>query len=130
MTDPPSQDYFVVTRRSRRSPSLWGCEIQRRSKPLGVKLYGADFISEHKAQIAGEKALKELADRLTQEELKEIRGGTRASRKRRPRAAMEKKRPRVTSRGLKVEFLGWVCTQEVAKIAQSETLPLHKDSAT
>jgi hypothetical protein len=45
---------------------MW--EIQRRSKPLGVRLYGDGFKSEFAAKLAGEKALSELLDRLAEQE--------------------------------------------------------------
>src|SRR5262249_825044 len=61
-----SDDYFVVTKRRRRLRE-WSWEIQRRSKPLGVKLNGDGFKSEFAAKLAGEKALRKLLDGLAQE---------------------------------------------------------------
>jgi hypothetical protein len=49
-------------------PPAWTWEIQRRPKPLGVKLSGADFKTESAANLAGEKALAELLARLADEE--------------------------------------------------------------
>ena len=60
-------DYFVTTASYQRSYELWKWEIKRRSEPLGIKLYGDDFISEHAAKVAGENRLKELLDALWQE---------------------------------------------------------------
>ena len=39
-------------------------DIERRSKPLGVLVYGEGFPSEFAAKLAGEKALRELLDGL------------------------------------------------------------------
>jgi hypothetical protein len=61
-----SDDYFVVTKRRRRLEE-WSWEIQRRSTPIGVRLYANGFKSEFAAKLAGEKALKELLDGLAQE---------------------------------------------------------------
>jgi hypothetical protein len=60
-------DYFVVTKSYGRPKARWVWEIRRRSEPLGVKVYDDDFNSEQAAKLAGEKALKELLDRLCQE---------------------------------------------------------------
>jgi hypothetical protein len=60
-------DFFVAVKRRRRLRE-WSWEIQRRSKPLGVRLDGDGFKSEFAAKLAGEKALRELLDGLAQEE--------------------------------------------------------------
>ena len=52
-------DYYVVVSRS-GEPSGWRWEIHRRSRPLGVRLYGAGFVSQAGARLAGETALKAL----------------------------------------------------------------------
>ena len=62
-----SDDYFVATKRRRRLRE-WSWEIQRRSKPLGIRLNGDGFKSEFAARLAGEKALRELLDGLAQED--------------------------------------------------------------
>jgi hypothetical protein len=62
-----ADDYFVVTKRRRRLRE-WGWEIQRRSKPLGVRLDGDGFKSEFAAKLAGEKVLREFLDDLAQED--------------------------------------------------------------
>lgn len=62
-----ADDFFVVTRRRRRLRE-WAWEIQRRSKPLGVRLNGDGFKSEFAAKLAGEKALKVFLGGLAQEE--------------------------------------------------------------
>jgi hypothetical protein len=62
-----SDNYFVATKRRGR-PRQWAWEIQRRSKPLGVRLNGDGFKSEFAAKLAGEKALREFLDALAQEE--------------------------------------------------------------
>jgi hypothetical protein len=60
-----SNDYFVRVKCYVRSPSpRWMWEIQRRSKPLGVQLYGEGFSSQSAAKLAGEKELREILDRL------------------------------------------------------------------
>ena len=62
-----SEDFFVAVKRRRRLRE-WSWEIQRRSKPLGVRLDGDGFKSEFAAKLAGEKALRDLLDGLAQEE--------------------------------------------------------------
>ena len=52
-------DYYVVISRS-GDPAVWQWEIHRRSRPLGVRLYGAGFVSQAGARLAGETALKAL----------------------------------------------------------------------
>ena len=52
-------DYYVVLSRS-DDPAVWQWEIHRRSRPLGVRLYGAGFVSQAGARLAGETALKAL----------------------------------------------------------------------
>jgi hypothetical protein len=47
----------------------WWWEIRRRSKPLGLKLYGDGFKSEPAAKLAGEKALRTVLDGLAQEKM-------------------------------------------------------------
>jgi hypothetical protein len=61
-----SDDYFVVTKRGGRA-GAWAWEIQRRSKPIGVRLNGDGFESEFAAKLAGEEALRELLHGLGQE---------------------------------------------------------------
>jgi hypothetical protein len=55
-------DYFVIIKRcghrSRRTHWTW--EIQRRSKPLGIKYNGGDFATPQDAKLAGERALIEF----------------------------------------------------------------------
>ena len=52
-------DYYVVLSRS-GDPAVWQWEIHRRSRPLGVRLYGAGFVSQAGPRLAGETALKAL----------------------------------------------------------------------
>jgi hypothetical protein len=59
-------DYVVKVIRHGQPP-IWAWEIQRLSKPLGVRLYDGGFKSEGAARLAGEKALVELLDRMAQE---------------------------------------------------------------
>ena len=52
-------DYYVVLSRA-GDPAVWQWEIHRRSRPLGVRLYGAGFVSQAGARLAGETALRAL----------------------------------------------------------------------
>ena len=72
-----SGDYSLTIKRYkrprtlyRRAKLLWAWEILRRSKPIGVRLYGDGFTSEQAAKLAGEKAL--VLERLRQEENKDL----------------------------------------------------------
>jgi hypothetical protein len=58
-------DYFVIIKRCGRHPSdqrrtRWTWEIQRRSKPLGIKYNGGNFATPQDAKLAGERALIEF----------------------------------------------------------------------
>jgi hypothetical protein len=61
------RDYFVITKRYGRSRKLSTWEIQRRSKPLGVKFCGDSYSSEQAAKLAGEKALRQFLGDLRQD---------------------------------------------------------------
>jgi hypothetical protein len=63
----PSRDYYVVTKRQ-GDPPTWLWEIQRRSRPLGVKIYGDGFGSEAVAKVLGEKALRQFLEGLAHEQ--------------------------------------------------------------
>jgi hypothetical protein len=63
-----ASDYSLVITSRDRLKGPWGWKIQRKSKPLGIKTYSADFNSENAARIVGEKALREFIDRLCHEE--------------------------------------------------------------
>jgi hypothetical protein len=63
----PSRDYYVVTKAHGRPPA-WTWEIQRRSRPLGVRMYGDGFGSETVAKVLGEKALRQFLEGLANEE--------------------------------------------------------------
>jgi hypothetical protein len=56
-----------VGRRGKRPEWQW--EIQRRPKPLGVRLYRRGFKSEFAARLAGEKALRKLLDGIAKEQI-------------------------------------------------------------
>jgi hypothetical protein len=62
-----ASDYSLVITSLDRLKGPWGWQIQRKSKPLGIKNYGNDFKTATAARIAGEKALKELLDSLCRE---------------------------------------------------------------
>ena len=47
---------------------MW--EIQRRSRSLGIKLYGDGFESETVAKVLGEKALRQFLENLAEENKK------------------------------------------------------------
>jgi hypothetical protein len=69
-----TSDYFVITKDSvgyGLIRPLWSWEIQRRSRPLGVKLCKEGFRSEQDAKLAGERALMELLDGIIWEQLRE-----------------------------------------------------------
>ena len=67
MSPARSNDYLVVTN-SHGRPPVWTWEIQRRSRPLGVRLYGGGFKTEFAAKLAGEKALSEFLDGLAEQQ--------------------------------------------------------------
>ena len=58
-------DHFVGIRRDRSS---WEWEIHRRSRPMGVRIREGDFRTEQSARLAGEKALRDFLERLSEEE--------------------------------------------------------------
>jgi hypothetical protein len=62
-----AKDYNLIVRKPNRSTSLWEWEIIRISQPLGVKLNGTGFNAEHKARLAGEKALHKLLNNIVRE---------------------------------------------------------------
>jgi hypothetical protein len=47
---------------------VWTWQLQRRPKPLGIIISGADFQTEAAAKLAGEKALIEFLHRLAEED--------------------------------------------------------------
>jgi hypothetical protein len=54
----PRNDYFVIIKRQGRGPRmLWAYEINRRSKPLGVKIQEGEFSTPQAATQAGEAAV-------------------------------------------------------------------------
>jgi len=65
-------DYFVIIKPCGRPRSRWTWEIQRSSKPLGVKYEGDDFATPQDAKLAGVKALNALLYDLCQDKLKKI----------------------------------------------------------
>ena len=52
-----ANDYYLEIAAPKKSNDSWGWEIRRKSKPLGVRIYGGDFKSESAARLAGEKTL-------------------------------------------------------------------------
>jgi hypothetical protein len=63
----PSRDYYVVTK-SYGDPPAWMWEIQRRSRPLGIKIYSDGFGSEAVAKVLGEKSLRQFLEDLAKEQ--------------------------------------------------------------
>jgi hypothetical protein len=64
----PVEDYFIIIKRCadhRKTPQThWTWEIQRRSKPLGIKLDGDEYATAQDAKLAGETALKDFLHNL------------------------------------------------------------------
>jgi hypothetical protein len=61
-------DYYVVVTRDARS-MRFGWQIKRRATPMGVKLEDHNFASSGAAKAAGKRALEELLDGISTEEL-------------------------------------------------------------
>jgi hypothetical protein len=62
-----ASDYFVVTRED-RTTRTWTWEIERRSKPLGIRLYDSGFSSDSAAKLAGEKSLRRLLEDIVRDQ--------------------------------------------------------------
>jgi hypothetical protein len=62
------EKYSVLIRRRSGRPPLWTWEIQRRPKPLAVRLYEDGFKSPFAAKLAGEKALRKFLEQLAKEQ--------------------------------------------------------------
>jgi hypothetical protein len=63
-----SNDYYIVTFQRSERPDRWCWEIQRKSKPLGIKMTGDGFQSEMAAQFAGQQAFANFLLDLAKEE--------------------------------------------------------------
>jgi hypothetical protein len=63
-------DYFLIIKRCWRSRRVrrprWTWEIRRRSKPVNVKYDGDEYRTAQDARLAGETALKDLLNNLSQ----------------------------------------------------------------
>jgi len=57
-------DYFVAVEGSNSS---WAWQIHRKSRPLGVKVIGGPLRTEQAARLAGERALRDFLEGLSQE---------------------------------------------------------------
>jgi hypothetical protein len=57
-------DYFVGVE---GSASSWSWQIHRTSQPFGVKIIAGPFTTEQAARLAGEEALRDFLERLTEE---------------------------------------------------------------
>ncbi len=62
-----ASDYSLVITSIDPLKGPWSWQIERKSRPLGVKFYRNDFKSQSVAKIDGEKALKDFLDRLCRE---------------------------------------------------------------
>ncbi len=58
-----ASDFFIITRQD-KATRAWGWEIQRRSKPLQVRLHDDGFASASAAKAAARKVLEALLDTL------------------------------------------------------------------
>jgi hypothetical protein len=70
---PLPRDYIVMTKVAfvtdgGRWEPRWMWKIARRSKPLGVRLQGENYLSQRAARTAGQKALRELLAAIPKEE--------------------------------------------------------------
>jgi hypothetical protein len=61
-------DYYIVTRKLGVSPYPWCWEIQRYSRPMGVKVQECGFQSRQAAEYAGHRALEQFLNELGKEE--------------------------------------------------------------
>jgi hypothetical protein len=68
MATHPINDYYVITSRRGVHLERWGCEILRKSKPLGIKMTGDGFRSDTAARSAGKQALADFLSDLLREE--------------------------------------------------------------
>jgi hypothetical protein len=68
---PRYQDYYVVVTRDARS-MRFGWQIKRRATSMGVKLEDHNLASHRAAEEAGKRALDELLDGISTEELHQI----------------------------------------------------------
>jgi hypothetical protein len=65
--------YYFVISRTEEIPATWKWTIQRKNKPLLVRLEGDGFRSKLDATLAGEKALEKLMIALAENEKEEAR---------------------------------------------------------
>jgi hypothetical protein len=68
-----SNDYHVITFRTRERPNRWSWEIRRKSQPLGIKMTGDGFQSEMAAQFAGKRATGGISGRRIERRKTEVR---------------------------------------------------------
>jgi hypothetical protein len=65
---PTHHDYYVVVARDAAS-IRFGWQIKRKGTPMGVKLEGHNLASHDAARTAGRRALDELLDGISTDEL-------------------------------------------------------------
>lgn len=68
-------NYYISVRSVGNGDITWEWQILRRTKPMGIKLYGGGYKSQTAARRAGSKALNELLIGLGQNTV----NGTEAS---------------------------------------------------
>jgi hypothetical protein len=61
-------DYFIVTKEAGERPYPWCWEIQRHSRPMGVRMRECGFQSQSAAEYAGSRALEKFLNDLATEE--------------------------------------------------------------
>jgi hypothetical protein len=61
-------DYYVVTLDTDRGSYPWAWELRRRSKPMGVRIGKAGYISQSAAEFAGKRALEDFLAALAEEQ--------------------------------------------------------------
>lgn len=61
-------DYYIVTFETGDRPSPWRWTIERRSKPMGLKLGAGGYPTQIAAEQAGKQVLAQLLQDMTREE--------------------------------------------------------------
>ena len=60
-------DYYIVTRKTGPGPFPWRWEIERHSKPMGVKLGAGGYPTQEAAESAGQQSLTEFLIEVARE---------------------------------------------------------------
>jgi len=64
----PASDYYILTAEDGERSHPWSWQIQRKSKPMGVRVRGTGFASQPAALYAGQRALLEFVTELYKQE--------------------------------------------------------------